>query len=244
NEIMASYGWIVAAPDHHDKYSFSRIRPDPSIKLDKRDAWREIEKITRSSPKDRPQYLYRLDEMQFALNSMLAVEPFRAMIDNNRIAVGGHSFGGFTALGLCGTIPDRHDPRIRAVLVFSSGASGYLYRPEEIANVRIPSMMFIGEKEEEDKRGEQTMGALTGSLFQHLPSPKYFLEVKGAGHFSFNNQLTNTFASRFFSGTREQFDVINRYSVAFLEKYVAGHDAAANAVLESKDPLLTRFLQQ
>jgi hypothetical protein len=45
------------------------------------------------------------------------------------------------------------------------------------------------------------------------------------------------------SGQEEHFEVIRRYSIAFLEKYVAGR-GDAGGVLEKGDPLLVRYLAE
>jgi predicted dienelactone hydrolase len=154
--------------------------------------------------------------------------------------VGGHSFGGYTALGLSGTIKERHNPRIEAALLFSTGAGGYLYSEGELKAVRIPSMLFMGEREENQQRGSKTMAELSAKIYRNVSPPKYFLEIKGAHHFSFNSHLAHGRIPELLSGTEDQFEVIRRYSIAFLEKHVAGREDSGR-VLERSDPLLTRY---
>jgi len=239
-EPLAARGWIVAAPDHHDRHSAVRIRTGQQKDLDRQGFLRHAQQIASSGPDDRDAYLYRLDEMKAALDGMVGSETFGGLIDKDRIAVGGHSFGGFTALGLCGTIEARRDDRIKAALLFSTGAGCYLFRENELAAVKVPTMLYLGEREKDQKRGARTMAELADAAFRSLPPPKYFLEVKGANHFSFNNRLADTRGARLLSGTDEQFDVIRRYSIAFLEKHVAGREEAGK-VLEKQDPMLTRY---
>jgi predicted dienelactone hydrolase len=172
---------------------------------------------------------------------MLNHESFDRLIDRKQIAVGGHSLGGYTALGLCGTIKERHDARIRAVLLFSTGAGGYLFTQEELGKVRMPSMLYIGQRERNQKRGAQTMSALAHKIYSSMSPPKYFLEVKGANHFAFNNRFADNLRTRLLSGTEEQFEVIRRYSIAFLEKHVAGN-RDSGLVLERSDPMLSRYI--
>ncbi len=243
-EALAARGWVVAAPDHHDRHSAVRIRTGQVKDYDRRGLLRHAMQIAASSREDRAEYLYRLDEIKLVLDRMLTSDPFGRLIDLNRIAVGGHSFGGFTALGVCGTIKERRDARIKAVLLFSTGAGGYLFNDEELAAVRIPSMLFLGGREREKTRGRgMTMAEIADKVYRNMPPPKYFLEVKGANHLSFNNQFTDGRAARFLSGNDEQlFDVIRRYSIAFLEKYVGGRKDAVQ-VLNQGDPLLTRYLR-
>jgi predicted dienelactone hydrolase len=181
--------------------------------------------------------------MRLVLDGMLASDLFGKLIDRNRIAVGGHSFGGFTALGLSGTIEERRDPRIKAVLLFSTGAGAYLFTEAELAAVRIPSMLFLGEREEDQRRGSETMSELSAKIYGNVSSPKYFLEVKGAGHFSFNNGFADNRRTMLLSGTEEQFEVIRLYSIAFLEKHVTGKRDSGH-VLERSDPMLTRYVTE
>lgn len=242
-EALAARGWIVACPDHHDRHSAVRIRTGQQKDFDRLGLLQHAKEIAASGPGDRGKYLYRLDEMRLVLDGLLTSDPFGKLIDRDRVAVGGHSFGGFTALGLSGTIEERHHPLIKAVLLFSTGAGGYLFREDELAAVRIPSMLFMGEREEDQLRGSETMLELSVRIYRNVSSPKYFLEVKGASHFSFNNRFADNRRTRLLSGTEEQFEVIRRYSIAFLEKHVAGRKDSGH-VLERSDPLLTRYVTE
>jgi len=239
SEKFASYGWIVVAPDFHDRHSAVRIRTGQQEDFDRLGFLRHGREISNSGPDDRQPYLYRLDEMKVVLAQVLESEPFGKHIDKKKIAVGGHSFGGYTALGLCGTIEERHDKRIKAVLLFSTGAAGYLFRESELAAVKMPSMYFLGERERDTPRGTKTMVELADKVYRNLSPPKYLLEIKGANHFSFNNQLRNSFLR----GTEKQFEVIRRYSIAFLEKHIEKNKGASE-VLKQHDPLLTRYLRE
>jgi predicted dienelactone hydrolase len=237
-EALAAKGWIVAAPDHNDQDSAVRIRGGAQ-KFNRREAWQHAETIASSGPEQRGKYLYRLDEMAAALQAALADPVVGPLVDRRRIAVGGHSFGGYTALGLCGTIPERRDERIKGVVLFSTGAGGYLFTEEELARVKVPAICFMGEKEKDQKRGTQTMEALTRKIYRQLSTPKFLAVVKGATHFSFNHRFTNTWGARRLSGTPDQFEVIRRYSMAFLQKYVAGRDE--HGVLLTQDPGLAGY---
>jgi predicted dienelactone hydrolase len=242
-EELASFGWVVAAPDHHDPHSLVRIHKDPSFHPAVRAFLADADKVTHSGPESRSPYLYRVHELQLTTKDVLATEPFRTLIDANRIVVGGHSMGGFSALGLCGTIPKYRDPRIKALLLFSTGAGGYLYTDDELARVKVPSVLLFGQKEEDQKRNDKTMNELEHKIFQLLASPKYLLEIRGADHFSFDNALTNGIGAWFMSGNQDEFSLINKYAIAFLEYHVAGHKAAG-AVLTQSDPRLALFLRQ
>ncbi|MGQ9860366.1 MAG: alpha/beta hydrolase family protein [Thermodesulfobacteriota bacterium] len=242
-EALASRGWIVACPDHHDAHSAVRIRTGQRRDLDRAAFLRDVMEIGASGPSDRNKYMYRLDEMQLVIEQMLASKTFGPLIDKGRVAVGGHSFGGFTALGLCGPIPQRHDPRIKAVLLFSTGAGSYLFTEEELAAVRIPSMLFMGEKEQDQLRGSKSMSELQARIFRNLSPPKYFLVIRGGNHFSFNNRFSNSLGARLMSGSESQFELIRRYSIAFLERHVLGRKDA-EGLLKEKDPLLGSYWRE
>ena len=236
-EHLAAQGWVVVAPDHHDSHFVGRIHTGRNKKLERSGFLQYAKQIASSSPSDRKKYVYRLNEMQCALDGILKHPVFGPLIDKDKMVLGGHSFGGYTVLGLCGTIPQIYDPRIKAVLLFSTGAGGYLYTADELSNVCIPTMLFMGERERNHKRGDKTMLEIQKKIFSNISAPKYFLEVKGAGHFSFNNQLFSTLGSWILSGNKNTFAVIRRYSIAFLEKYTAGK-SYLDQVLDKKDPML------
>ncbi len=242
-EKLAARGWIVAAPDHRDKHSAVRIRTGRNKDLDRIAFLRNAENISNSDAAHRDQYLYRVDELRAVLDGMVKSAQFGTLIDTDRIAVGGHSLGGFTALGVCGTIEGKQDSRVKAVLLFSSGAGGYLYREDELARVKVPSFYIYGEREKDQKRNKNTMAELADKIWRNLPPPKYLLELKGGNHFSFNNNFSARVGSSFLGGHEKQFDVIRSYSIAFLEKYVAGREDMSG-VLDRQDQLLTRYIRK
>lgn len=240
SEPLAARGWIVVAPDFHDGYSAVRIREGQLEEYDRAGLRREAAKITNSGPEDRAELEYRLDEMQVAIDGILDSKLFGSLIDRNRIAVGGHSLGGFTALGVSGTIPARHDKRIKALLLYSTGAGGYLFRESELARIKIPSMYMLGADEKTERRGAERMGDLAEKVFRNLSPPKFFLEIEGAEHGSFNNWYKGGLLKLFIGGNDKQFDIITRYSIAFLERYIKG-DRSTEVQLGRQEPQLTRY---
>jgi predicted dienelactone hydrolase len=240
-EELASRGWVVACPDHHDSHNAFRSATGVVNDLDRRGFIEGAQDIVSTTPEERGRFMYRPGELEATIDGMIQSKLFGSMIDTSRIAAGGHSFGGFSSISLCGPIPDYHDRRIKALLLFSTGAAAYLLTEKEISHVLVPSMLMMGQREKTQKRGERTMEELEMMLFSNMPTPKYFLEVKGATHFSFNIRTSDRFGTRLLSGSEEEFDVITRFGIAFLEKHVAGCPCD-DSVLRDGDPMLTRFI--
>jgi predicted dienelactone hydrolase len=240
-EELAARGWIVACPDHHDSYSAVRSATGPVTDLDRKGFIEGAREIVNTTPAERDRYMYRPDELEATINGMISSRLFGGLIDTSRIAAGGHSFGGFTSMALCRTITGYHDKRIKALLLFSTGAASYLLTEDEMARVAVPSMLMMGQRERNQKRGEKTMEELEQAIFRNMPVPKYFLEIRGGTHFSFNIRTSQGFGTRLLSGNEREFDVITRYSIAFLEKYVA-ECGCDDSVLQSDDPMLTRYV--
>jgi predicted dienelactone hydrolase len=241
-EELAARGWIVACPDHHDSHYAARSATGRNTNLDRKGLIEGAREIVNTTPDERGKYMYRPDELETTINGMISSSLFGGLIDTSRIAAGGHSFGGFTSMALCGTIPGYNDSRIKALLLFSTGAASYLLTEDELARVHIPSMLMMGQRERDQKRGERTMEELEQTIFTNMPAPKYFLEIKGATHFSFNIRTSSGLGTRLLSGNEREFDVITRYGIAFLEKYVAGCPSCDDRALQSKDPMLTRYV--
>lgn len=237
-ETLAACGWIVAAPDHEDRDKAVRIRSGAQ-NIDGLAYLRRARGLAASGRGfDRQAHAYRSDDLVLVLDRLQESREFGPLIDGNRVAVGGHSLGGGTALGIAGAVEGRRDERVKAVLLFSPGI--FMYSREELAAVRVPTMFFLGERERGDRRQNATKAELAQAAFEAFPPPAYLLEVRGAGHFSFNNRSSFVSGALGFSGTEEQFEVINRYAIAFLQKHVAWRDVGG--VLDRQDPRLSRFL--
>lgn len=239
-EALAARGWVVAAPDHEDRDKAVRIRTGAQ-RIDGLAYLRRARALAASGRDfDRKAHAYRLDDLVRVLDRLQESEEFNAVIDGNRIAAGGHSLGGFGALGIAGAMEGRRDERVKAVLLFSPGV--FMYSKEEFAAVKVPTMYFLGERELGEGRRGVTKAGLALEAFGAFPAPKYYLEVRGGTHFSFNNRSSEAAAAGLLSGTEDQLDVIRKYSIAFLEKHVAWRDDGG--VLEKGDPRLSGYRRE
>ncbi len=173
----------------------------------------------------------------------------------NRIKRGGygalgHSFGGFTVSRLSET-----DPRVKAILPMT--VAGTLYDAKDLAEksttrqqlasvdipnipCRIPLMVILADHDRTvgDEGNRRSRG-----YFSRAVGPRYLLQFKGAGHFTFTDmsQINPSFgdgvgvekgkkAFRFSDAEKAQ-RITNQYSVAFFDAFLK-QDVAAKAFLD------------
>jgi predicted dienelactone hydrolase len=89
------------------------------------------------------------------IDSLLSSD-FKDSIDNDKIGIIGHSFGGYTALALAGGKPFtkegdmvdvKKDKRIKTIVLMAPAAAFFM-RPHSLCEVDIPIQVFIAEKDE------------------------------------------------------------------------------------------------
>jgi predicted dienelactone hydrolase len=166
-QALASHGYVVVAPDHAGNTSLDLLmgtsEPFPVVASNR--------------PRD----------VSFAIDQMLArsSEPtdlLAGAVDGSRIAVAGHSFGGFTALAVAGGYGGlAPDERVDAIIPIAA-ASGAL-SDAELAAVDVPTLLLAGVSDETvplDAAAERPWAEISGS-------PAWRVDVDRAGHNSFTN---------------------------------------------------------
>ncbi len=209
-EVLASHGYIVAAPDH-DGHTVS-------------------DKLTGISDDDRAQSaLDRPLDLSAVLDDLArrsaGNDPlFRGRVDMNRVAVAGHSFGGRAALGLVGARYDGsrqarecladddnrdcpalevfgsdsyryRDPRIKAALLITP--AGYdFYHADGVAEVDVPVLMVGARKDK-----TVPYDSLQQPLFDALEGPRHMLQLARAGHLTATDVCAVVTSVGFFAET-------------------------------------------
>jgi predicted dienelactone hydrolase len=131
--------------------------------------------------------------------------------DPSRVAVAGHSFGGFTTLRVAGATIDsdavltdcaangglicdgwdsaampasQRDPRFTVALAQAPGGAQAMYAGgrDGFTDVTVPTMIQGGTLDELTPYADEHV-----KPFQSLPPPAWFLGVEGAGHFTFSD---------------------------------------------------------
>lgn len=232
-EPLARQGYVVVAPDHPDALCSvdggAPRGPDPTPQPSFFDpaAWTDA---THSG---------RRDDIRSVTDHMLATEPFRSRIDAGKVAVMGHSLGGYTALASAGAWSSWRDPRFKAALLLSPYLLPFLDNGA-LAAVGIPVMYQGGTADigiTPFIKGP--VGAYPAGAYDLANRPKYFLEIQGANHFSWTNLACPV------PGTVNQClqtvpaaAAMANYSVAFFRRHLNGVD---QPLLRTQDPLFATY---
>jgi predicted dienelactone hydrolase len=213
-DAMATAGYVVVAPNHRD----ATCQGGSSSRSEKSAVpFRDAARWTEASYRD------RADDIRRVLAAIPSDERLRVRTDLSRLALAGHSLGGYSVLGLAGAWPGWKLDGVSAVLALSPFAQPFNAK-QTLRGLSAP-VMYQG--------GTRDLGitpALQKSMGSYAlsPSPKYYVEFDQAGHFAWTDV-----------GLSSSHAGIVAYSVAFLNHYVKGEPAAAT--LTSKLPGVAAF---
>ena len=247
-EELAREGFVVAAPDYPDEYYGCRVTGD----LPKQNIIYELkmlkwvkglkDSMLRSGKAYRPNLAYRPMLAKETINRLLAENrdtesPFYGLINENEIGMVGHSFGAWTSILVGGADPSYKDPRVKAVVSFSSPVHEGVFEPSEMANIHIPIMFMYGEKESKNRDMNDK------KLYDKVNAPKFLLEIKGASHLTFSGGIRKEFSmiSEYRLQDPKRATIVN-YCVAFLDYYIKD-DKGAKKQLEVKSNGLVSYLK-
>jgi predicted dienelactone hydrolase len=179
-QALANAGYAVLAPNHRDE-GCSRFRGGVRGAL-QAGHLRPEQPFTDPAAWTADTERSRRDDIQALLTFALSHAPYKDAIDPGRIALMGHSLGGYTALGLAGGWESWHDPRFKCVLALSPYIAPFVVQGR-MGALGVPVMYQTGTRDIGigpillKRGGYDRTGTINGVR-------KYLVELKGAGHFA------------------------------------------------------------
>jgi predicted dienelactone hydrolase len=203
--FLATHGFVVVAPPHPG----NTINEFPTCGTLAAQAPSAVER-----PKD----------IRFVIDEMLALDqdagsPFFGAIDEDRIAMTGHSFGGLTTF-----LVTEEDTRIKVAVPMAPAT------PPNVS-FTIPSLLVLGQIDSV-VNNDTARGAYEASA-----SPRYKVEIKHAGHYAFSNACPggpNCNPPTTLTQS-ESHALVRRWVLPFLKAHLAG-DTSLTPLLASPPP--------
>jgi predicted dienelactone hydrolase len=195
-----------------------------------------------------PQYGLRVSDCSFALDHCLQSAQLSPYIDPARIGLAGHSYGALTAQTIAGQplgVTTMRDPRIKAVIAFSPGATSP-ERAKSMSKVDIPFFCITGDHDQfvtfkKDADAIQLGMSLANreAVFAQLPAGKKLqLKLRDADHMSFAGEGVDP--KRFSrdikvteQGNRLLWGRVSEMTTAFWAYYLAAEGRSVPATKEA-----------
>jgi len=202
--VIADAGYLVVAPRHTDSScnffswpSFSRMSLKPSP------LWSDND------------FRDRADDVRAVVDAISSEPRYRAIADTERLALVGHSLGGYTVLGLGGAWPSWRLRGVKAIVALTPYSLPF-ERSDGLARISAPIMYQTGTLDPIFTMPLERFG------YARTPKPKFLVEFTAASHMAWTDL-----------GMSDRTGIAS-YAIAFLDHFVK--DAPEGAVLQSALP--------
>lgn len=205
-QALADAGYAVLAPNHKDKacerYMAGPLSAlwatitgkGPDVSFGDEDKWSDTTEVSRRN------------DVEALTNYALSHAPYKDAVDQSRIALMGHSLGGYTVLALAGAWESWRDPRFKCVLALAPFDAPFLFR-RTLGAIKVPVMYQTGT----DDRLVPSRAVV--EAYNSSNAPKYFVALDGASHFAFTEL------------DKDYQQTIAAYSIAFFNQELDHHPA-------------------
>ena len=226
-EALAAHGYVVAAPDHTgntavDRLAGSEANGDVTAFVRPTDVRRVIDAFTDPAHP--------------------TAGPWAARVDAERVAVTGHSFGGFTAIAsVTGFTNDRGtvgpDERVDAIVPIAPATGPTLLADEVIAQIDVPMLVLVGTDDVTTPVDPNVtrLWDLTGN------APAYRVELVAGEHQTFTDLCAYT---RFLPSLPEVPDVVIETIDAFAAEGCSAGDIDDRRAAALTNTYVVQFLDQ
>ncbi len=233
-EYLASHGYVVIAADHTGNSAIS-ILPNRVLLYNK---------ITRSTPErrdDRPKDVSFLVDQAEKLNKT-EDHWLAGHLRPQDVGVLGHSFGGFTSCRVT-----ELDSRLKAAMPMTLAYTAF-DPSQDYPGCPVPLFVILAEI---DRTVNDTGNARSTEYYEKAVGPKYLMNFKKAGHFTFTemSQINPNWGDGLgvekdddgnvtleFSDAFEAQKITNIYSVAFFDAYIKNDTAAKEFLKKNRHP--------
>jgi dienelactone hydrolase len=198
-DALARAGYLVMAPNHKDAIGNGSAMTKPEAPFKNASTWNENT------------FKGRGDDIKKLIDALHRDATWDARIDWTRVALAGHSLGGYTVLALGGAWRSWKLEGIKALLALSPYCEP-LITNGFLGEMRLPVMYQGGTR---DFGITPTIKRPDGA-YSRTSSPAYFIEFDKVGHFSWTN----------FNHDERSENLISSYCIAFLDKYLKGEQSA------------------